>query len=144
VHLLLQANPDRTLSHHLFSHLRGARALLLAVAIAGSLLGFLLASQGAGAYGVNYCANWYASGTGCEGPNHSLDANIAWDDTGSNAWVCDTATNSSGGNVGGWECGYGMSETCYGGNQLLHGWILNDSTYWLYMNGTEYYSQGCP
>ena len=37
-----------------------------------------------------------------------------------------------------------MAETCYGGNQLLHGWILNDSPYWLYMNGTEYYSQGCP
>jgi hypothetical protein len=132
------------LSHHLTSHLRSGRVLLLAFAIAGALAGFSLASQGASAYGVNYCANWYASGAGCQGPNHSLVANIAWDDTGSNAWVCDTATNLSGGNVGGWECGYGMSETCYSGNQQLHGWILNDSTYWLYMNGTEYYSQGCP
>jgi len=129
---------------YLTSTLRGARALVAAFAIGGALLGFSLVGEGASAYGVNYCANWYASGTGCEGPNHTLVANIAWDGTGSNAWVCDTATNSSGDNVGGWQCGYGMSETCYGGNQLLHGWILNASQYWLYMNGTEYYSQGCP
>ena len=132
------------MSDHLIFHLRGARALLLLFAIAGALLGFLVASQGASGYGVNYCTNWIPSGTACEGPNHTLDANIAWDGTGSSAWVCDTATNGSGGNVGGWECGYGMSETCYGGNQLLHGWILNDSSYWLYMYGTEYYAQGCP
>jgi len=132
------------LSHHLLHHLRSTRALLLAFAVAGSLLGIMLASQGASAYGVNYCTGWIATGNSCEGPNHSLDANIAWDGTGSGSFVCDTATNSSGGNVGGWACGYGMSETCYSGNQLLHGWILNDSGYWLYMYGTEYYSQGCP
>jgi len=132
------------LRDHLIPHLRSTRTLLLAFAITGSLLGVMLASQGASAYGVNYCTNWYAAGTGCEGPNHSLDANIAWDGTGSNAFVCDTATNSSGNNVGGWQCGYGESETCHGGNQLLYGWILNDASYWLYMYGTEYYSQGCP
>jgi len=118
--------------------------MLLALASAGALVGFMFASQGASGYGVNYCANWYSSGGECEGPNHSLTANIAWDDTGGGDWVCDTATNDSGGNVGGWACGYGESETCYGGNQLLHGWIYNGSQYLLYMNGTEYYSQGCP
>ena len=132
------------MSNHLISHLRSARALLVAVALAGALVGVLFASQGASAYGVNYCTGWIASGGSCEGPNHTLVANIAWDDTGSNAYVCDTATNASGGNVGGWNCGYGTSETCYAGNQLLHGWISNASPYWLYMNGTEYYSQGCP
>ena len=117
---------------------------MLAFAIGGALLGVLVVGQGASATSVNYCANWIATGKTCEGPSHSLDANIAWDDTGSNAWVCDTATNGSGGNVGGWACGYGLAETCYGGSQLLHGWIANDSGYWLYMNGTEYYGQGCP
>ena len=134
----------RSLNDHVMSYLRDARVLLLAVAIAGAALGLLFASQGASAYGTNYCLNWYPSGAACEGPNHTLDANIAWDGTGSGSWVCDTATNAYGNNVGGWECGYGMSETCYGGNQLLHGWILNDSSYWLYMYGTEYYAQGCP
>ena len=46
--------------------------------------------------------------------------------------------------VGGLGCGYGYTETCYSGNTLLHGWIANGSSYWLYMNGTEFYAQGCP
>ena len=130
--------------HRLSSNLRGTRALLLAFAVAGALLGIMLASAGASGYGVNYCAQWMASGTTCQGPNHTLTANIAYDDTGSNAFVCEMATNSSGNTVGGWGCGYGYAETCFAGNQLLHGWIGNDSPYWLYMNGTEFYSQGCP
>jgi hypothetical protein len=128
----------------LISYLRGTRTLLVAFAMAGALLGFLVTSRDAAGYGVNYCANWYRSGGQCEGPNHTLTANIAWDDTGSNGYVCETATNSSGGSVGGWGCGYGYAESCYSGNQLLHGWIANASPYWLYINGTEYYSQGCP
>ena len=132
------------MSHHLVSHVRRTRALLLTFAVAGALLGFLLVSQGAGAYSQNYCANWISSGSRCEGPYHTLTANIAYDDTGSNAYVCETATNSGGGSVGGWGCGYGYAESCYAGNQLLHGWIADASPYWLYMNGTEFYAQGCP
>jgi hypothetical protein len=101
-------------------------------------------SQHASASSVNYCAGWIASGNYCEGPAHNLTGNIAWDDTGSDAYVCDVATNSSGNTYGGWGCGYGYSESCYNGNQSLNGWIGNGSPYWLYMNGTEYYSVGCP
>jgi hypothetical protein len=133
-----------SMSRHLISPLRSAKALVLAFAIAGALVGFMVASGNASAYGVNYCTGWLATGKSCEGPNHSLDANIAYDDTGSNAYVCETATNASGGMIGGWGCGYGYAETCYSGNTLLHGWIANGSSYWLYMNGTEFYSQGCP
>ena len=133
------------MSHHLFTHKRGARALLLTIAVVGALVGFLFASrQHAAAYGTNYCVGWEAKGGTCVGPQHTLVANIVWDDTGSNAWVCETALNSSGGQVGGWGCGYGSSESCYPGNQLLKGEIDNASGYWLYMNGTEYYAQGCP
>ena len=132
------------MSYHLVYHVRSTRALLLTFAIAGALLGFLLASQGAAGYGVNYCTGWSSSGSRCEGPNHTLTANFAYDDTGSNAYVCETATNASGNSVGGWGCGYGYAESCYAGNQLLHGWIANGSPYWLYMNGTEFYGQGCP
>jgi hypothetical protein len=129
---------------HLVSRRRYGGAALVVFAVTGALLGFLLTSGPAAGYGVSYCANWYASGKSCEGPNHTLTANIAYDDTGSNAFVCETATNSSGNSVGGWGCGYGYAESCYAGNQLLHGWIANASHYWLYMNGSEYYSQGCP
>src|SRR5579872_1347801 len=121
------------------------RALLLAVAVAGALTGLVVATQShASAYGVNYCTNWYPNGGSCVGPQHTLVANIVWDDTGSGAWVCEIALNSSGGGVGGWTCGNGMAESCYPGNQLLRGEIYNGAGYWLYMNGTEYYSQGCP
>ena len=132
------------MSSHFASRQRRASAALVAFATAGALLGFLLASGPAAGYGVNYCANWFASGKSCQGPNHTLTANIAYDDTGSNAYVCETATNSSGNSVGGWGCGYGYAESCYPGNQLLHGWISNSSGAWLYMLGVEYYSQGCP
>ena len=123
---------------------RSAKARLVAVASAGAMLGFLFASQGASGYGVNYCAGWLPSGGTCQGPSHTLTANIAYDGTGSNAYVCETATTASGRSIGGWGCGYGYAETCYAGNQLLRGWIANGSPYWLYMNGTEYYAQGCP
>jgi hypothetical protein len=136
--------PPRSVSHHLVHRARSTRALLLTFALVGALLGVLLASQGAAGYGVNYCAGWSSSGSRCEGPSHTLTANFAYDDTGSNAYVCETATNSSGNSVGGWGCGYGYAESCYAGNQLLHGWVANGSPYWLYINGTEYYSQGCP
>jgi hypothetical protein len=125
-------------------HLRSTRTLLVGVALAGALIGILLTSAHASATDVNYCANWIATGNGCEGPSHNLTANIAWDDTGSGSYVCSTVTNSSGNDIGGWGCGWGSAESCYGGGQALHGWILNDSGYWLYMNGTEYYSVGCP
>ena len=132
------------MTEYVASHLRRTRTLLLAVAAAGALLGLMFASQGASAYGTNYCVGWLQSGGSCEGPLHSLTGNIAYDDTGSNAYVCAAASNSSGNFVGGWGCGFGTTENCYPGNQLLHGWIGNDSPYWLYMNGTEFYSQGCP
>ena len=124
--------------------MRRTRTLLLAFAVAGALIGFSVASQGASGYGVNYCVGWIQSGAACEGPTHTLVANIAWDGDGSNAYVCSTAQTTSGTWLGGWSCGYGSSETCYAGNQLLHGWIGNGSPYWLYMYGTEYYGQGCP
>ena len=136
--------PHGSVGDHLAFRLRSTRVLLLAFAAAGALLGSLLASQGASGAGVNYCAGWLASGSSCEGPNHTLTANIAYDGTGSGSYVCETATNSSGHMVGGWGCGYGYAESCYAGNELLHGWIANGSRYWLFMNGTEYYSQGCP
>src|ERR1700730_6236962 len=121
----------KSVNAHVVSHLRSTRALLLTLAIAGALLGFLMTSQGAAGYGVNYCAGWLSSGAPCEGPHHTLTANIAYDDTGSNAYVCEMATNSSGNSVGGgWGCGYGHVESCYAGNQLLHGWIANASPYW--------------
>jgi len=55
-----------------------------------------------------------------------------------------TGTDAAGNSVGGWACGYGYAESCFAGNQLLHGWLANASPYWLFMYGTEYYSQGCP
>jgi len=133
-----------SVSTRLFSHARSTRALLLAFAVSGALLGLLVVSHSAAGYGVNFCMGWIPSGGRCEGPNHTLTANFAYDGTGSNAYVCEMATNSSGDTVGGWGCGYGYAESCYAGNQLLHGWIANASPYWLYMYGTEYYSQGCP
>jgi hypothetical protein len=120
------------------------RAVLIAAALAGALAGILLVSQHAAAYGVNYCVEWLPSTGSCVGPEHTLTANIAYDDTGSNSYVCEIAQYASGGYDGGWGCGNGESETCYGGNQLLKGEIYNASIYWLYMNGTEFYSQGCP
>jgi hypothetical protein len=125
-------------------HLRSARALLLAVAVAGALLGVLLASQHASAYATNYCANWYPTYSSCVGPQHTLTANIVYDDTGTGSWVCEIAQYPGGGYYGSWACGSGETETCYPGNQLLKGEIYNDSGYWLYMNGTEFYAQGCP
>ena len=91
------------------------------------MIGFLLVSQGAGAYSQNYCANWNSNGGTCEGPYHTLTANIVYDDTGSNGWVCEIASTRPGGSVGGWGCGYGIAESCYPGNQLLHGEIDNGS-----------------
>ena len=132
------------MSYHLTNRLRSTRALLLAFAIAGALVGFLVASQGASGYGVNYCVGWIQSGASCEGPNHTLVANVAWDGGGTGQWVCEIAQNGSGQYIGGWGCGSGSAETCYPGNQLLHGWIANGSPYWLYEYGTEYVSQGCP
>jgi hypothetical protein len=131
------------LSQHT-QHLRSARALLLAAAIAGALLGILFASQHASAYGTNYCVGWEPSGGSCVGPEHTLTANIVYDDTGSDSFVCDIALYPSGAPYGGWGCGDGASESCYAGNTLLKGEIYDDSTYWLYMNGTEFYDQGCP
>jgi hypothetical protein len=132
------------MSERLHIHLRSTRALLVGAALAGALIGILLVSAHASASNVNYCANWIATGSECEGPSHNLTADIAWDDTGSGGYVCDTATTASGNDVAGWGCGWGEAETCYNGSQPLHGWILNDSGDWLYMNGTEYYSVGCP
>jgi hypothetical protein len=124
--------------------LRGTRVLLLTLAVAGALLGLMLVSRDANAWGVNYCVNWISSGSRCEGPYHSLTANIAYDGTGSGSYVCEAATDAAGNSVGGWACGYGYAESCFAGNQLLHGWLANASPYWLFMYGTEYYSQGCP
>jgi hypothetical protein len=129
---------------HYTRHFRGVRTVLIAAALAGALTGILLASQHASAYGVNYCTGWEPSGGSCVGPEHTITANIVYDDTGSNAFVCEIAQYPGGGYYGGWGCGYGVSESCYPGNQLLKGEIYNDSIYWLYMNGTEFYSQGCP
>jgi hypothetical protein len=131
------------LSQHI-RHFRSARTLLLAVAIAGALLGFLFASQHASAYGTNYCVGWQPSGGECGGPTHTLTANIVYDDTGSGAYVCEIAVDQYGNGYGGWACGGGMTETCYPGSKLLRGLIYNASPYWLYMNGTEFYGQGCP
>ena len=79
------------------------------------------------------------------GAEPHLTANIVYDDTGSGSWVCEIAVNSSRQRrFGGWACGGGQSESCYSGRQLLRGRIYNASPYWLYMNGTEYYTQGCP
>ena len=117
---------------------------MLAMAIAGALVGFLLTSQHASAYGTNYCVQWLPSGGSCVGPEHTLTANIVYDDTGSGSVVCDIAQYPGGGYYGGWGCGNGENETCYPGNTLLKGEIYNGSAYWLYMNGTEFYAQGCP
>lgn len=129
---------------HYTRHLRSVRVVLIAAALAGALVGVLFASQHASAYGVNYCVGWEPSGGSCVGPEHTLTANIVYDDTGSDAWVCEIAQYPGGGYFGGWGCGYGESESCYAGTQLFKGEIYNDSIYWLYMNGTEFYSQGCP
>jgi hypothetical protein len=129
---------------HSESARRTTRIRLLTLGVAGALLGFLLVSQFASGYGVNYCANWIWPGATCEGPNHTLTANIAYDDTGSFGFVCESATDSSGRFVSGWGCGFGYAETCYPGNQLLRGWIANAAPYWLYMNGSDNYGQGCP
>jgi|SRR5579863_5385390 len=125
-------------------HFQSARALLVAMAVAGALVGILFASQHASAYGTTYCTGWEPSGGSCVGPSHTLTANIVYDDTGSDAFVCGIAQYPGGGYYGGWGCGYGEAEACYAGNTLLKGEIYNDSAYWLYMNGTEFYAQGCP
>ena len=114
------------------------------MAVAGALVGILFASQHAAAYGTTYCTGWEPSGGSCVGPQHTLTANIVYDDTGSDAFVCGIAQYPGGGYYGGWGCGYGEAEACYAGNTLLKGEIYNDSGYWLYMNGTEFYAQGCP
>ncbi len=130
---------------HLFTHIRRTGALLLTIAVVGALAGVFIATHAhAAAYATNYCVGWEPNGGTCVGPSHTLTANIVYDDTGSHGWVCEIALNSSGGGVGGWTCGYGSAESCYPGNQLLRGEIDNGSGYWLYMNGTEYYAQGCP
>ena len=132
------------MSDHMISHLRSTRTLLLAFAVAGALLGFLFSTQGASATSTNYCVGWMATGGECLGPAHNLTANLVYDDTGSGGWVCEIAIDGNGNGVGGWGCGYGGAETCYGGGRSLRGQIYNGSGYWLYMNGTEYYNQGCP
>jgi hypothetical protein len=123
---------------------RSTRALFIAVALAGALLGVLVVSQQSSAYGVNYCTGWSQSGTTCTGPTHTITANIAWDGTGSGGWVCEQAINGGGSSVGGWSCGAGEAEGCFPGNQLLRGQIYNATGYFDYVYGTEYYSQGCP
>jgi hypothetical protein len=134
----------RSLSHHTAGRLRDGRVLLLAFAVAGALVGFMPASGDAHAFGVAYCANWIPSGSSCEGPQHTLTGNLVIDGTGSNSYVCDSATDSSGNSVGGWSCGFGYAESCYAGNEMLHPWLGNASPYWLYEYGVEYFAQGCP
>jgi hypothetical protein len=130
---------------HRIRHLRSARTLLLAVAVAGALLGFLFASQHASATWSNYCVGWQPSGGACAGPTRYLTADLVYDDTGSRQWVCEIALDRNGGGVPpGWACGAGSTEECYPGWQALRGMIYNASPYWLYMNGTEVYNQGCP
>ena len=129
---------------HYTRHFRSVRVLLLAAALAGALAGVLLVSQHASAYGTVYCQGWEPSGGSCVGPQHTLTANMVFDDTGSNALVCGIAQYPGGGYYGGWGCGNGEAESCYAGNQMLKAELYNDSIYWLYMNGTEYYAQGCP
>ena len=130
---------------HRIGHLRSARTLLLAVALAGALVGFLFATQHASATWTNYCVGWQPSGGECEGPAHYLTADMVYDDTGSGSWVCEVAVNGYGNGVSpGWACGGGQTEECYPGWQSLRGLIYNASPYWLYMNGTEVYNQGCP
>ena len=125
-------------------HLRSVRALLLAAALAGALIGVLFASQHASAYGTIYCSGWMPPNGTCVGPQHTLTANTATDDTGSNGWVCNIAQYPGGSYYGGWGCSNGQSENCYPGNQLLKGEILDAAGTWLYMHGIEYYGQGCP
>jgi hypothetical protein len=126
-------------------HLRGARTLLLAVALVGALLGVLIASQHASASATNYCSGWEPPyGGSCVGPSHNLTANIVYDDTGSGSWVCEVVLDGNGWGYGYWSCGSGETETCYGGGRALRGLIENASPYWLYMNGTEFYNTGCP
>jgi hypothetical protein len=132
------------MSQHL-RHLSGARALLLACAVAGALAGVLFVGQHAAASSTNYCIGWEPPVIGeCVGPTHNITANIVYDDTGSGAWVCEIVVNAYGDGYGFWSCGSGQTETCYGGNTPLRGLIYNASPYWLYMNGTEFYNSGCP
>jgi hypothetical protein len=130
-------------THHI-RHLHHARALLIAFAVAGALLGLAYASQHASAYGTTYCTAWEPSGGSCLGPEHTLTGNSVYDDTGSNSWVCGIAQYPGGGYYGGWTCGSGSATGCYGGSQLLKAELYNDSSTWLYMHGTEYYGQACP
>ena len=131
------------MSQHI-RQLRRARALLLACAVAGALLGVLLVGQHAAASSTNYCIGWEAPYGVCVGPTHNLTANIVYDDTGSGAWVCEIVLDGWGNGYGYWSCGSGQTETCYGGWTPLRGMIFNGSPYWLYMNGTEFYNTGCP
>ena len=133
------------MSHHLTSHLRGTRASLLALAVAGALLGVMLVSRARQPTASTTARAGSPAATAARARTTRSTANIAYDGTGSNAYVCDRprptppATASAAG-----AAATAYAESCYAGNQLLHGWLGNDSPYWLYMYGTEYYSQGCP
>ena len=117
---------------------------MLAFAVAGALLGLLVVGQHAAAYGTNYCNGWLPAGGSCLGPQHSLTANIAYDNTGNGAWICENAQYPGGGLAGSWVCAGGEAEGCFSGNTLLKGEVYNDSGGWLALVGTEYYGQGCP
>jgi hypothetical protein len=97
----------------------------------------------AGATSYTYCSTILGPGDHCDGPRHSLTANQAYDDFGSDR-VCAGAVDTSGSFYGSYACGYGFAQHCYSGANLLYPRLHNGEGFSQQEHGIGFYSQSCP
>jgi hypothetical protein len=80
----------------------------------------------------------------CDGPQHSLTANQAWNSQGAARRVCAGAL-LNGAFYGSYACGdFGFAEHCYSGQNLLTPRIHNGESLSQGMYGRAFYSETCP
>ena len=141
---LLVLTTDGNLTHYT-RHLRSVRAFLIGGGARWRADRVLLASQHASAYGVNYCVGWEPSTGSCVGPEHTPHGEHR---LRRHRQQClglrDRPVRRAAAITVAGPAATASPRPATPATQLLKGEIYNASSYWLYMNGTEFYSQGCP
>lgn len=108
-----------------------------------ALAALAAAASLAGATSYTYCSTVLGPFDHCDGARHSLTANQAHDDAGSDR-VCAGAVDTSGSFYGSYVCGYGFAEHCYSGANLLYPRLHNGESFAQQEHGTGFYSESCP